>query len=34
MSHLYDFIESLLTNDTCVEAGMQCAITVGHVFGY
>ncbi|CFB60017.1 hypothetical protein PAP18089_05138 [Pandoraea apista] len=34
MSHLYDFIDSLLTNDTCVETGMQCAMTIGHFFGY
>ncbi|VVE54482.1 hypothetical protein [Pandoraea sputorum] len=27
-------LESLLTNDACVETGMHCAITVGHIFGY
>ncbi|VVE05225.1 hypothetical protein PCO31111_02361 [Pandoraea communis] len=34
MSHLFDFIDSLLTNETCVETGMQCAVTIGHFFAY
>ncbi|SUA89562.1 Uncharacterised protein [Pandoraea pulmonicola] len=34
MAHLIDFIDSLLYSDTCVETGMQCAVTVAHVFGY
>lgn len=34
MTHLIDLIDSLLGNDVCVEAGMQCAAHVGHVFGF
>lgn len=34
MNLLLNLVDSLLYNDTCVETGMQCAITVGHVFGY
>ncbi|VVE58978.1 hypothetical protein [Pandoraea sputorum] len=27
-------LENLLTPDACIDTGMRCAITVGHVFGY
>ncbi len=34
MTHFIEFIDSLLCNDACVETGMQCAVHVGHVFGF
>ncbi|VVE17319.1 hypothetical protein PNO31109_02944 [Pandoraea nosoerga] len=34
MAPLIDLIGGLLYSDACVQTGMQCAVTVAHVFGY
>jgi len=34
MNLILNLVDSLFYNETCIETGMQCAIHVGHVFGY